>query len=109
MLPLKNLWAKYSYTIILFVLLLGSLFIININIPNSSEQYITITVKNGDSLWKISQQFEDQHGLTEKEFVKWVEKYNSLTGEVIHSGDQIIIPISEKQLDLDDYQELASY
>jgi len=106
---MKKLWRNYSYAIILVVLCLASLVVIKINLPSSPNQYMTITVSTGESLWEISQRYEEQHGLSEMEFIKWVEKYNGISGDTIFSGDNIIIPIDAGKMEMKEVQNFASY
>jgi len=106
--PLEKLWSKYSYTIILFILLSFALLLIKVNLPDSAEEYITITVMEGDSLWEISQKYKDQHRFSENDFIAWVKNQNGLTDDTIYSGDQLMIPIIEKQFEPDSFRNLAS-
>ncbi|WP_394231853.1 LysM peptidoglycan-binding domain-containing protein [Niallia oryzisoli] len=105
---MKKLWRNYSYAIILVVLCMVSLVIIKINLPSSHENYMTITVSSGESLWEISQKYEEQHGLSELEFVKWVEQYNGISGDHIFTGDHLIIPIKMGEMEIKEVQEFAS-
>jgi LysM repeat protein len=81
---------------------------VKIYIPDPTEQYIEVTIIEGDSLWGIAQKYKEEHNLTESEFVSWVKKYNGLANDTIYAGEQIIIPIDVNQIHLDNYQELAS-
>lgn len=60
---LKKLWKNYSYAIILVTLTMIAAIIIKFNLPNT-HQYLTITIQDGESLWEISQKYEEQHGLS---------------------------------------------
>lgn len=111
MLKLKKLWKNYSYAIILVVLTMIASLMIKISLPSSPERYMTITVMDGDSLWEISEEYENQHELTKKEFVEWVEQYNGISGDHIFSGDNLVIPIEFQPADrmIDDHNyDLAS-
>ncbi|WP_338447771.1 LysM peptidoglycan-binding domain-containing protein [Niallia oryzisoli] len=105
---MKKLWGNYSYAIILVVLSMLSLVVLKINLPSSPDHYVTITVSAGESLWEISQKYEGQHGLSEMEFIKWVEQYNGISGDHIFSGENIIIPIKAGNIELNETQDLAS-
>jgi nucleoid-associated protein YgaU len=85
-----------------------ALLMIKVSLPASPEHYMTITVVEGDSLWGISEKYENQHRLTKKEFVEWVEQYNAISGDDIFSGDKLIIPIEFQPVDQTDYYDLAS-
>ncbi len=91
---MKKLWNHYSYAIIL--ILLGISFAIILSFRQESiehNHYLKVTVSEGDSLWKISQQYSGQHSLSNEEFVNWVEKNNENIGEQIYPGEEIMIPV----------------
>ncbi|WP_071394621.1 cell division suppressor protein YneA [Bacillus tuaregi] len=105
---MRKLWSKYSYAIILVVLCMISLVVIKVNLPLSHDHYMTITVSAGESLWELSQKYEEQHGLSEREFIKWVEHYNGISGDHIFVGDNLTIPIKSGHAELVEIQDLAS-
>ena len=43
-----------------------------------------------------------------KQFVKWVEKHNGISGDYIFAGKDLIIPIKSEPIAIDEVQELAS-
>lgn len=94
---MKKLWANNSYAIILIAA--GLIFSLTVKVHSmiSDDQYITVTIEEGQSLWEIAQTFKDEHNLSEKQFVSWVEKENGINGEVIHPGDEIMIPVAAEQ------------
>jgi LysM repeat protein len=102
------MWRNYSYTIILVVFSLLAICFVKINVSSSPDQYITITVMEGESLWGISEKYEDNHGLSKEQFVKWVEKHNGISGDVIFAGEDLVIPIKMKSMETMDVQNLAS-
>ena len=106
---MKKLWRNYSYSIILGFLSLVSLLIIKIDVtPTEIDQYMTITIKDGESLWEISQKYEEQHGLSREEFFKWVEKHNEVSRDYIVAGKDLVVPIKSEPIAIDEVQELAS-
>jgi cell division protein YceG involved in septum cleavage len=106
---LKKLWRNYSYSIILVVLSLVASIIIKTNLtPTDADQYMTITIKDGESLWEISQKYEEQHGLSREEFFKWVEKHNGVSRDYIVAGKDLVVPIKSEPVAIDEVQELAS-
>ena len=102
------MWRNYSYTIILVVFSLLALWFVKINISSSPDQYITITVMEGESLWAISEKYEENHELSKGQFVEWVEKHNGISGDYIFAGEDIVIPIKMKSIDTIEVQNLAS-
>ena len=106
---MKKLWRNYSYSIILVVLSLVASIIIKTNLtPTDTNQYMTITIKDGESLWQISQKYEEQHGLSNEEFFKWVEKHNGVSRDYIVAGKDLVLPIKSEPIAIDGVQELAS-
>ena len=106
---MKKLWRNYSYSIILVFLSLVASIIIKTNLTSTdTDQYMTITIQDGESLWEISQKYEEQHGLSKEEFFKWVEKHNGVSRDYIVAGKDLVLPIENELIAIDDVQELAS-
>ncbi|WP_042356177.1 cell division suppressor protein YneA [Bacillus rubiinfantis] len=94
---MKIIWNHFSYAIIL--ILLSCIFAVVLSLQNwfnHQEQYIKVTVSEGDSLWKLSEQYSGQHSLTNEQFVSWVKKHNEKIAEQIYPGEKIIIPVQKK-------------
>ena len=92
---MKKLWNQYSYAIILLLLSCSIALIIAIH-KNEKDQFLKVTVSEGDSLWKISEQFAGQHALSGKQFVSWVKQHNNIDGDQIFPGEKIMIPVNKK-------------
>lgn len=104
---MKKLWDLYSYSIILLVLsLLTALIIFFRTGVSSNEEFMTITVSEGDTLWEIAEVLSAQHSLTSKEFVKWVEKNNAIYGDRIFPGDELVIPVTINNSEMKEYASL---
>ncbi|WP_180968061.1 cell division suppressor protein YneA [Cytobacillus massiliigabonensis] len=92
---MKKLWNQYSYAIILVVLSLLTSFILIVHNGVSGEDgLMKITVNEGDSLWQLAEDFSDEHMLSAKEFVEWVERHNGISGDRIYPGDELVLPIA---------------
>jgi cell division protein YceG involved in septum cleavage len=92
---MKKIWNRYSYAILLIILSCAVAFILSIRFnADVEEKFLTITVSEGDSLWKISNQYSDQHSYSHDEFVTWVQKHNEIDGDRIYPGEEIIIPVN---------------
>jgi hypothetical protein len=104
----KKLWRNYSYTIILVIFSLIALLFVKINLSVTQDSYLTITVTEGESLWTISEKYEDEHGLSEGQFVEWVETHNGISGDYIFAGEDLIIPIKMNTNETFEVQNLAS-
>ncbi|MEH7116866.1 LysM peptidoglycan-binding domain-containing protein [Neobacillus vireti] len=102
---MKKLWNQYSYAITLILLSCTLAFVLLLK-HQSDDQYLKVTVSEGDTLWKISDQFEGQHSLSNKEFISWVKKHNENIEDQIYPGEKIVIPVSKQ--DSSTTAELAS-
>ncbi|MDZ5473377.1 LysM peptidoglycan-binding domain-containing protein [Bacillus sp. 31A1R] len=105
---MKKIWDQYSYAIILVVLsFTATLLLLFSNHTNAANnEYMTVTVQEGESLWLLSMKYEENHQFSSNEFVKWVEKKNHINGDRIMPGDTLIIPVISETIDLS--TELAS-
>ncbi|MGV3466113.1 MAG: cell division suppressor protein YneA [Heyndrickxia sp.] len=101
------LWKNYSYAIILVILsfILGFTFIFQMD--DHSKSYEHVIVSEGQSLWTIADTYKMENGMTQTEFIKWVQKENNLTSVDIKQGQSIIIPIKIKNKE-ENMQQLAS-
>ncbi|HWJ76547.1 MAG TPA: LysM peptidoglycan-binding domain-containing protein [Niallia sp.] len=101
---MTNLWKKYSYTIILLICSLVACFIIVINMgePNKTE-YVSVTVKQGETLWGISDEFAGSYHMSKERFINWVEKHNNITANQVKAGEELIIPVK-----IEDHQMLLA-
>lgn len=92
---MKKLWNEYSYAIILLVLSCLAAFIMTFKYDDAiDEKFVKVTISEGDSLWKIADNYSAQHDMSAKEFVQWVKKNNELDGDMIIPGQELVIPIS---------------
>jgi LysM repeat protein len=92
---MKKIWEKYSYAILLFILSCSLAFILSLRFnTNVDEKFITITVSEGDSLWNISNEYSEQHSLSNTEFISWVKQHNEMEGDKIFPGEEIVIPVN---------------
>ena len=102
---MRKLWQQYSFILIFFAISCSSVLVLGSTL-NKSEDYIKVTVKDGESVWKLAEKFADNHSLSPNEFVKWVEKENGISGGVIHPGDQLVIPVTVQN---DSQNELTAF
>ncbi|WP_164462171.1 LysM peptidoglycan-binding domain-containing protein [Bacillus sp. FJAT-42376] len=97
--------SKSTFALIasFFILVAGIVFAAaGAGTDKALDKYAKIEIREGDTLWDIAEALEDKHGLSQMEFVEWVDKENHLSSIVIKPGDRIVIPIKKDQLyDLD--------
>jgi LysM repeat protein len=98
---MRKLWNQYSYAIILLFLSCAAAVVISFQDSSKVEEdYIKITITEGDSLWSLSKEYASMHSLSNKEFVNWVKKHNKDLDEKIYPGEEIVIPISADESSL---------
>ncbi|MBP3041253.1 LysM peptidoglycan-binding domain-containing protein [Bacillaceae bacterium Marseille-Q3522] len=94
---MNKLWSKNGYVLILlFVSFVSTLILLGQH--KSSDQYVKITVSEGDSLWSLSERYSNAHSYTPQDFIKWVEKNNGLSDDQIRPGDLLVIPVAKDQI-----------
>ena len=95
---MKKLWDLHSYTFILIVgtfALISTLLFTNNDKP--IDDYQQITVKKGDTVWDMAEQFVESE-MTKTEFVSWVQENNDLHINQLEEGQTIIIPVEKKTM-----------
>lgn len=92
---MKKILNQYSYAIFLIILSCSLAFLLSLRFDSpEEEEFIKITVTEGDSLWKISTQYADLHSLSSNDFISWVKQHNNIDSDQIFPGDEIIIPVN---------------
>ncbi|MEC1523164.1 LysM peptidoglycan-binding domain-containing protein [Neobacillus niacini] len=105
---MRKVWDKYSYAILLIILSCSVAFILSLRFNSEVEEtYLTITVSEGDSLWKISNQYFGQHSYSNDEFVSWVKHHNEIDGDIIYPGEEIMIPVNYEVGTITEYASAA--
>jgi LysM repeat protein len=105
---MKKLWSKYSYVMILVGLSLAGTIIFSLVFPASTEEYLKITISDGDTLWNLSEEYADYHHLSRADFIEWVEQYNGISGERIYAGQELMIPVKDSVMEIDEISNFAS-
>lgn len=105
---MEKLWKKYSYAIILILLSFTASIILSFRFDTFQQhKYIKLTVSEGDSLYKIADQFKEEQKLSRNEFVSWVQRHNNIDGDIIYPGQKIIIPISSQSEPMNEFASAA--
>lgn len=109
LLKIKNYRLEECYLKRIFILCLTAVFIIfgtcalfgNImtsahssfkESPASVTCYKSVQIKQGDTLWDIAKSYVSDDGHSIAEFVKELKAVNSLKGDQIEAGRNLIIP-----------------
>lgn len=92
---MRLIWERYSYVIILIAVSYIAIFAV-IHKLDKADNFINVTVQDGESLWKIAEKYSDRHEMSPKEFVLWVKKENGITDEAIYPGEKLMIPVQNE-------------
>ncbi|MFT8323378.1 MAG: LysM peptidoglycan-binding domain-containing protein [Bacillus sp. (in: firmicutes)] len=91
---LKKIWTNYSYSIILIVCSFITCLVVLLSQDYyDKDQYISVTVEKGDSIWRLSEKYEGTYQMSKKDFIHWVEKQNNLSANQLAAGEKIKIPV----------------
>ncbi|MFP7296209.1 LysM peptidoglycan-binding domain-containing protein [Neobacillus niacini] len=105
---MKKIWEKYSYAILLMILSCSLAFILSLRFnSNVDEEFVTITISEGDSLWEIADEYSQQHSFSNHEFISWVKRHNDIEGDKIFPGEEITIPVNLEVGSLTEYASAA--
>lgn len=97
---MKKLWERYSYVIILIAISYAAIFTV-IHKLDKTDEFINVTVQQGESLWEIADKFSDRHTMSNAEFVSWVKAENGIEEDAIHPGDSLVIPVEGTEFEPD--------
>nr|WP_173026404.1 LysM peptidoglycan-binding domain-containing protein [Aeromonas sp. Ne-1]AKO69691.1 cell division suppressor protein YneA [Aeromonas sp. Ne-1] len=86
---------KNSYTLILFSLMVVFALVIANTIGKDDTEYTTITIKSGETIWQLSQEYSYMSKLSQENFIKWVEKNNDIHSATLQAGQSILLPIEK--------------
>lgn len=82
---------KNKRLILLVIVLLFSIFPIVSNAKGNSNQYTTITVQEGDTLWSIASSNNINKDIRKTVYI--IRKLNKLDSAIILPGQELVIPI----------------
>lgn len=82
------------FCIIILIGLLLSGFIFKPKAIEAQEplEVVTVIVKNGDSLWKIADRY-DNNKMDLRKYIYIIQQYNNLDNTVLQPGQRIKVPI----------------
>ncbi|TCN25520.1 cell division suppressor protein YneA [Mesobacillus foraminis] len=94
---MKKIWNNYSYALILIAVTFIFSILFAGQLKSVEKEYITVTVKEGDSLWVLAEELADTHNQPVNEFVAWIEKENRISDGRIYAGDELVVPIVQTE------------
>lgn len=103
---MKKIWSTHSYTILLLAVSCLAALVLSLKTDIKEDNYLKITVESGDTLWEIANVYAPDSNLSKKQFIEWVNKQNAIEDNLLHPGDELIIPI--KNITINSNTELAS-
>ncbi len=90
----QNVKGTSFIIIFVFLILFISFFTARTILANSPDQYKTITINRGETLWSIAKTYKnDTHGFNTNEFINWVVRENDIDNDRLKSNQKIIIPV----------------
>ncbi|WP_227395452.1 cell division suppressor protein YneA [Jeotgalibacillus aurantiacus] len=94
---MTTLWKKYSFVILFFIVtLFFSLFLVFTTSADEQSSYKMVQIQEGDSLWKIAEEYAEGASMSEREFIDWVSGSNQLNSSYIYPGDELVIPLKKE-------------
>lgn len=90
---LKNRMRFFGFLFIVF--LITFIVVYTASVSGYSEPvYQTVTVKSGDTLWSIAQQYKDDD-CDIREYIYNVKKINDMDSSILFADTSILIPVKE--------------
>ncbi|MHC0037104.1 cell division suppressor protein YneA [Pseudoneobacillus sp. C159] len=103
---MKKLLVTNSYTILLLLAFCITGFFLGTDTEIKQEDFLSVTIVPGDTVWELAEQYSDKSGLSKKRFINWVLTQNEISETELIPGEDIILPVKNH---LSDYKtELAS-
>lgn len=92
----KSGWSYFIVLMLTVAFISANIYMDYKNKAYASEQFLKIEVKQGDTIWDLSNIYKGQHKLSTKEFIKQVEELNNMDADLIKGGQTIVLPVSKK-------------
>ncbi|TDQ39738.1 cell division suppressor protein YneA [Aureibacillus halotolerans] len=73
----------------------------------SDEEYATVHIEKGDSIWALAEEYTALHTMSKPDFIQWVKENNQLPTSTLEPGQQLIIPVTMKQLSTERSSQFA--
>jgi len=84
---------SFSFALIALILLFAIIFVNKLSIGNSENNYIEVTVKQGDTLWHLAEEY-NYGRMDTSSFIDQLKKINELNESNIKAGEVLLIPVS---------------
>ena len=84
---------------IVFIGLLTEKTVASASVTKDEKYVMSIKIEKGDTLWGIAKENITGHYESVDEYIEEIMQCNSLTSDVIHEGQYLIVPYSRSPLD----------
>jgi len=88
---LKNKKRFYIFVILVTMIISYSALAAAVNGADTGDEYITVVVESGDTLWDLAKEYNSSGDL--RQYIREVEKINNLTDSLIYEGDILKMPV----------------
>ncbi|HZG82015.1 MAG TPA: LysM peptidoglycan-binding domain-containing protein [Brevibacillus sp.] len=65
-----------------------------VSVQTVAPQIFEVTVREGDSLWKLATRYQDETSMDVKQLVQEIKALNQLESPIIYPGQNLLIPMS---------------
>lgn len=88
---LKNKNRFYLFVIMVTMIITSIALIANVQGADTAEEYATVMVEQGDTLWDLAGEYNNTRDL--RQYIRKIEKINQLTDSLIYEGDILKMPL----------------
>jgi hypothetical protein len=93
---MKKLWLTHSYTILIILAFCIAGFFWESDHSHKQEEFMSVTIIPGDTIWELADQYSANSGLSKKQFINWVLTQNELSETLLIPGEDIILPVKTR-------------
>jgi len=94
---IQTLLKNYSFVLLFIAVTIIAGVTLIFTLSTDHDKYQEIVVQEGDSLWSIADQYQSVNGMSEEDFIIWVQKENQLLSAMIQPGDVLVIPVDSSK------------
>ena len=90
-LVLKNRRRFYTFIMLITIMLSSILFAVTVNGADTNNEFTTVTVEKGDTLWDLAKEYGKGGDI--RRYIYKIEKANNMTSSDIYEGDVLLLPL----------------
>lgn len=88
---LKNKRRFYIFVMMISITLSSLSLVATANGADTNDNFNTIVVESGDTLWDIAKEYSNEKDL--RQYIRDVEEINELSDGLIYEGDILKLPV----------------